>query len=146
MKHSYVLLGLFSFIFLSSLLAVYSSTEETTEYAMQSLRHVNLAQAAKLESQGIVLGASNGDAVGGQIEQTARQETTALALLQENHMVVVEYTESGAVIKAVDGVGISDDQRSSPKEWYFQVNGIEQTNSSERTIVQTGDRVVWIYR
>lgn len=146
MKHSYVLLGIFSFILLSSLLAVYSSTEETTEYAMQSLRHVNLAQAAKLESQGVVLGASSGDAVGGQIEQTARQDTTALALLQENHMVVVEYTESGAVIRAIDGVGTSDDQRSSLKKWFFEVNGTEQSNSSERTIVQAGDRVVWIYR
>jgi hypothetical protein len=146
MRHSYVLLGIFSFIFLSSLLALNSSFENRANYALENLRYANLAQAARLENEGVVLGATSGEATRGQIEQLVRQDTTVLALLQENHMVVVEYTESGAIIRAVDGVGVSDEERNSRKQWFFEVNGKEQSNSSERTVVHAGDRVVWTYR
>lgn len=145
MKHHYILAGIFSFILLSSLLAVGNAARVTTALAMQNLKHADIAVAMKNENDSAVLGVSTGSADSGLIEVTAREETTALALLQENHIVVVEYTESGAIVRAVDGVGMSEEQRASDKNWTFAVNENNEETPSDRRVVRAGDKVVWKY-
>jgi hypothetical protein len=145
MKHHYVLLGIFSFILLSAMLAVSQSTQLKTAMAMESLRHSNLAYAIQKENRGAVLGVSQGVADAGSIEIVATTQSTALKLLQENHAVVVEYTESGVVVRAIDGKGLSDGDRVRKAEWKFRVNGKEASLPADRMIVHPQDQVVWTY-
>lgn len=145
MTHSYILTGIFSFIFLSSLLAVDQRANVVERLALENLRHANVAHAMRLENEGAVLGSTTGSADNGVIEQLARQKTSVLKLLQDDHMVVVEYTENGALIRAVDGKGMSEEERLSEKKWDFAINGNEVETSSDRTIVNPGDTITWTY-
>ncbi len=146
MKHHHVLLGIFSFIFMSSLLAVGQSADATRALALETLRHSDLANATRLENEGVVLGKTSGEATGGQVVITPYKEATVLSLLQENHVVIVEYMESGAVVRSIDGLGSLEDQRNSSQAWIFSVNGEESALSADRLVVDVGDQVVWAYR
>ena len=146
MKHSYILTGIFSFIFLSSLMAVDQRIEIVERLALENLRHSNVAYAMKIENEGAVLGVTSGSADEGKIDQTSNQTTTVLRLLQEEHMVVVEYTEAGAIIRAVEGKGMSDEERTSDKEWVFSVNENTPDTPADRTTVHPGDSVIWLYK
>lgn len=146
MRTFYILLSLFTFIFVSSVYSMNQSSTDRLQAAMESLRRSNVAQVASLEARNYVLGASTTLPNVTEYSLTPLKETTAFALLAQTHTVVVEYTESGAIVHSINGIGMSEADRASGKKWIYSFNGILQEISPDRLVIHPGDRLVWKYQ
>jgi Domain of unknown function (DUF4430) len=141
-----ILLSLFTFIFVSSVYAMNQSSTERLYESMESLRKLNVVHVASLEARNYILGATTTVPNVTEYMMTPLQKTTAFSLLTQTHTVVVEYTESGAVVHSINGIGMSESERASGKKWSYSLNGTPQDISPDRLVIQPGDRLVWKYQ
>jgi hypothetical protein len=116
------------------------------QLSLEHLREVELAYSQSAPPAAQVLGAHLDNNNLTTIRQIGHKGQSVLARLQENHVVIVEYTEDGTQVKAIDGAGVSEDSRVIDKTWSFKVNGREATVSADRFVPQDGDVILWEYK
>jgi hypothetical protein len=144
MRSAIIYLTIFAFIIFAASFA--SRSEQVRRAAvLDKLRTVEIAEARQDLSQPRVLGAVTDRAPEARISVLGQSGQTALKILQDSHVVVVEYTQEGAVVKGIDGAGHSEDDRQSDKKWQFKVNGRSSQLPADRYMTRDDDVIVWEY-
>jgi hypothetical protein len=149
MRYNAVYLFIVAFILVTGYLSStqYSKTQTLQSYReslITTIQAPEIAVAPELENRS-VLGLSVDKGI--ELIQTYGETgVNALNLLQKTHLVIVEYTETGAVVKSIDGVGTSEQDREKNKHWSFEVNGKTSDLSPDRFVTTDGSTIVWIYK
>lgn len=151
MRKTAYYLTIVAFILLTSSLAAKQATvskaqKNRVEEALAAARSVETAYAPN--SENAVLGAT--DVKNATVSEVLRLNgvdgVNALNLLQQSHIVIVEYTSEGAVVKSIDGLGTTESDRDSGKKWIFSVNEKESILSPDRYITKKSEGIVWTYK
>ncbi|MDQ3098527.1 MAG: DUF4430 domain-containing protein [bacterium] len=143
-QHWHVYMFGLSLIVIAGAAAVRDS-QVREQLTSEHLREVELAYA-KNAPPAEVLGAHLDNNSLTSIRQIGHKGQNVLQRLQENHVVIVEHTEDGTQIKAVDGAGISENARETTKTWSYTINGREATVSADRFVPHDGDVILWEYK
>ncbi len=113
---------------------------------LEHLREVEVAYSQIAPSASQVLGAHLDNNSLTSIRQIGHKGVSVLARLQENHVVIVEYTEDGTLVKSIDGAGNTEDARRTFAHWNYSINGKEATISADRFVPKDGDVILWEYK
>ncbi len=144
-KHWHVYMFGLSLIVIASAAAVHDS-QIREKLTLEHLREVEVAYSQTAPPASQVLGAHLDNNSLTSIRQIGHKGVSVLARLQENHVVIVEYTEDGTVVKSIDGAGTTEDARRTSARWNYSINGKEATISADRYIPADGDVILWEYK
>jgi hypothetical protein len=148
MRSFAIYLSIIAFILTAGFFASSQVSKEKTialnsEAMLNQLSSPDIAYAPDLQR---VLGAASVRQGSDRVEIKGGKKITVLHLLQQSHIVVVEYTENGAVVKSIDSVGVSEIERETNKKWTYTVNGKSTDLSPDRYTTSETDTIVWMYQ
>lgn len=144
-RHWHVYMFGFSVVVFGSIAAMQDARIKE-KITLDYLREVELAYSQQAPSAAEVLGARLDNNSANIIQQIGKKGQTVLQKLQENHVVIVEYTENGTFVKSIDGAGSSEDDSETNLRWSYSINGNEASVSADRFIPQDGDVILWEYK
>lgn len=144
-RHWHVYMFGLSLVVIASAAAVRDS-QVREKLTIEHLREVEVAYTQSAPPAAQVLGARVDNTTQTSIRQIGHKGQSVLSRLQDNHVVIVEYTEDGTVVKSIDGAGTSENDREGSRRWGYSVNGKEATVFADRYIPRDGDVILWEYK
>jgi hypothetical protein len=144
MRSAVIYFSIFAFIIF---VASFASRSQQLKRSMhlERLQQVEVAEARQVHSDPVVLGLLTNEAPAASISAYGQNGQTVLKVLQDSHVVIVEYTDEGARVKGIDGAGNSEPERETSKKRVYTVNGKTSELSPDRYITHEDDVILWQY-
>ncbi len=79
------------------------------------------------------------------IEMIGENNRNALELLQNNYLIIVDFDNEDIVVRSIDGIGLSEEDRLLNRKWQLLSEGKVVTVSPDEHITKTDEKLTWIF-